>query len=271
MHLLSAILLAAAPVAVQAQINAINPCPVPGVPCVNTGGVAGAVAIFANILVPAIRIAFIGLLVLLFFYYALRMILESEEESTITDSKNAYSNAIVGAAMVSLASMIVEGFGQSSLTNDTLVNSAPVITGLSNVILYIRLMVGTSASALIAFQGIRIVLLQGQESEIEQQRKRFFHGLLGIAVILLANSLVNAVLPGANSGVIAEETRGITNFMLEIFGFLAVLSFVVAGIFLVVSTEEALKDRAKKILFGTTIAIIIVMCAYVITNFFLTI
>src|SRR5262245_60661158 len=91
------------PIAASAQGN---PCPGPILPCV-TGGTTGIQAYVATVVFPGLRLLFIGIAILFFFVYAVRLMLESSEESVITDTKSAYAQAITGAAIVGLATLIV--------------------------------------------------------------------------------------------------------------------------------------------------------------------
>ncbi len=250
-----------APVEVFAQIG--DPCRIPGLPCIG-GGFEGATVYGMTVLFPAVRIGFVAIAVVMFFAYSFRLLLESEEESTITDIKNAYSQAIVGAAFVSICTLLADAFGRAAAP--TIINPEPVTTALGSVIFYMRAMTSIAVTALITFQGVRLIILQGQESELEQQRKRFFHGLLGVGILLLANSLVAAVMPGAHSDILATETIGIINYMLQILGALCLLAVIAAGVFLMFAQEDGLKDRAKKAIFTAVVALVVALVAYVIVN-----
>lgn len=252
------------PLLTQAQIP---PCPVGSIlPC-GGGGSLGLSLYVGNVIFPAVRIGFVAIAIVMFTAYAGRLLMESEEESTITDIKNAYSQAVVGAVIICISTFIVDGFGRSA--NATIVNPGPVTFAIANIIGYFKLSIGVLLSIVITTQGIRLMLLQGQESEIEQARKKFFHSLLGVAVILLANALVAAVQPGQQSIIVNDEIRGIVNVGLEVLAALSVLSLMVAGFFLVISIDDSLKDRAKKIVFGTVITLIVVLSAYTIVNYFI--
>lgn len=255
---LSAVL--ALPQAAAAQITA---CPVPGLPCAS-GGVGALVGYAESVLIPGLMSIFVAICLLFFFYYGVRLMLESEDESTISETKSAYGYAIAGVAVVSLAQFIIDGTG---VGNGAVVNPDPINSALGLVIDYLLAMTSAAVTAMMVFQAFRIILLQGQESEIEQQKKRFFHGLLGVAVILLAGPLVNAFLPGSNSNILGAEVVGIINFLLTIFGALCVLGIIIAGVMLVVSTDEGLKDRAKKAIFATVVSLIVVLSAALIVRF----
>lgn len=248
----------------------INPCFIPGLPCLQGTGAAGLATFATNYILKGAMIAFFAVALLFFFYYAIRLMLEGEEENTITEVKSAYGYGITGAVIVSLA-----GFLASSFSDPTaIINPAPIEDGLSLVITFMRLAVSISMTAAIVYLGVRLILLQGQESEIEEQKKRFFNGLLGVAIIILAETVVSAFFPtaiigGSGAVTLAREIVGIINFILTLLGALALLAFVVAGIMLIFATEDALKDRAKKTIFTTVISIIVVFSSLLIVHFVL--
>jgi hypothetical protein len=231
-----------------------------------TGGISSGVLLIETTLMDAAMNIFFGLSLLFFFYYAIRLMLESEDESTIGETKSAYSYAIAGCIIVSMVNYIRNAVGVG-VASGTLINTAPVLTGVSNIILFIRLIIALCVTGAIVYSGFRLIVLQGQESEMEQQKKRFFYGLLGVAVILLAETIITAFLPPSGASVLAVQIVGIINFLLTIMGALAVLAFIVAGIMLVFSTTDSLKDRAKKTMFTTVIALILVIVSYVIIKF----
>lgn len=235
-----------------------------GLPCVS-GGASGLAGYAASVVIPGMQIFFFAAATAFFFYYSIRLILESSDENTMTETKSAYGYAVGGAAIVTLAGLMVEAVGQSA--RGSLINTAPVITGLDAVVRYFRLILSAVVTLMIVVQGARLVLSQGDESAIEEQKKKFFNVMIGVAVILLANVGISAFIPGTGPGIINVQIVGIINFMLTIFGALTILAVIVGGMMLVVSTDEGLKDRAKKSIFTAVIAMIIVMCSYLIVNF----
>jgi hypothetical protein len=244
----------------------VSPCGLaPGLPC-GSGGAAGASAFTINTIVPALETVFLAVAIAYFFYYAIRLMLESEEDSIVSETKSAYSYAVAGAVIVSVSGLIAQAVGPGFATA-TLINPAPVTSGLDAIVFYIRLMVSAAVSAGIVFQGFRIILLQGDEGEVSQQKKRFFNGLIGVAVVTLGNIIVEGFLPSSGPGMLTIQIVGICNYLLEIFGALCVLVFLAAGFMLVISTDEALKDRAKKAMFTTTISLIVVLSCLIIVNF----
>ncbi|MBI5156082.1 hypothetical protein HZA45_02280 [Candidatus Peregrinibacteria bacterium] len=262
-----ALALLLAPATAAAQAFFIPACPAGGLlPC-GGGGVLGATVYLTAVIFPAVRLGFIAVAIIMFTIYAGQLLLNPTEESTVKDMKEAYADAVVGAVIVSVSTFIVDAFGRGA--NNTLINPLPVTFAITNVLGYFKLVMGVLISVLVTTQGIRLMLLQGQESEITQQRSRFLYSLLGVAVILLANAIIAVIQPGANSIIASNELRGIVNFGLVFLAVLAVISIAVAGIFLIVSVDETFKDKAKNIIFGTVVSLIIVMSAYSIVNYFL--
>lgn len=268
LRLLVALIGILSPLPAHAALITPAPCPVGGLlPCAG-GGVTGLQTFLSGYVLGEVRTGVIALLLVMFTTYAARLLLQSDEENTVEEVKNAYSQAVYGTVIISIATFVVASFGQGTGTN--LVEPTPVNSAITNVTNYFKVIVGVLLSVLVTTQGIRLIVLQGEESEIEQQRKKFFHSLLGVAVILLTNVLIAAVQPGQNSSLLSEEVRGVINFGLTLFGVLAVVSFMVAGFLLIVSVDESLKDRAKKIMFGTVIALVIVFSAWTIVNYFVS-
>ena len=256
-------------------ITTPSPCPSSVLGC-GSGWSAGLATYVTTQVFPAVQTIFVAVAVFFFMYYGLRLMLENEDESTATEVKSAYGYGITGAAVVSLAGMIVSAVGRGN--EATLINSAPLCTGIDNLVLYFRLAVGAAVAILVTIQGIRLIVLQGEESAMEQAKKSFFHGLLGVAVVILSNLIVRGFLPGIATGCVAsdgsngrnlaDETVGVINFMLTILAALSVVAMIAAGVFLILSSDDSLKDRAKKTIFTTVVALIVASASYSLINYF---
>ncbi len=243
----------------------INPCPFTYLPC-GTGGSAGVGSYLQDVVFPTVRIVFVAGALGNFFYYAFRLLFQANDDEATKTAKGGYEQAIYACAYMSLASFFVEAFGSSART--TLVNPEPLQTAMGNVTLYIKLIIGTMVTVVIVISAFRLVLMQ-DDSEKEKTKKRLMHAFLGVAAITMANVLVESFLPETGAGVLNAEIVGMANFLLEIFGALAVLWFIAAGIVLVVSVGDDQTDRAKKGMFTAVIAFAVVMSSYVLLNFFL--
>lgn len=232
-----------------------------------SGGTASLNTYLSTAVFPMFRTLFIGVATVMFFWYAGTLLLQSSEENAVTEAKEAFEYAIFGAFVIGVATLIVDAFGGAA--SSTLVNPAPVQTGLNNAIDYIKAIVAALATLHIVVQGFLLILTQGKEGEVEKQKKRFLYGILGVAMILLVTPIINAIQPGSNSSILATETRGFANYLLVFFGALAVIAIVVGGVMLVISTDENLKEKAKKTISGAVIALVVVMASFAIVDYFL--
>lgn len=268
--------LALLPTGVDAQVNlptvpVTNPCPVPFIPCgLQFGtGAAGAGNYIWDSLFPAARILFIATAILMFTQYGLKLLFDPDSAETISSTKLAYGYGIVACTIVGIATLIVDAVGQSA--RSTLVNDNPIYEGIGNIVLYMRLVVATLVTVFLLIQGIRLIMKQGSEEEFKNAQAQFIHAIMGIAVILLANILVSAFMPGSGSVILAAEIVGIINFVLTILGVLAVITIIIAGIMLVISVDEGLKDRAKKAIFVAVVGLIVAILSYILVRFFVNV
>jgi len=267
-------LAAVLPLGVHAQdiilpsVPQIVPCPVPIIPC-GSGGAAGASAYLIGNIFPAMRILFIATAILMFTQYALKLLFDPDSSETFSSTKLAYGYGIIACAIVGIATFIVDAVGQSARA--TLINDAPINDAIGNIVLYMRLVVATLMTVFILIQGILLIMKQGSEEELKNAGTQFIHAIMGVAVILLANILVAAFFPGSGSVILAAEIVGIINFVLTMIGALAVFTVIIAGIMLVLSVDESLKDRAKKAIFVAIIGLIVALLSYILVRFFVNI
>ena len=223
-----------------------------------------------NVIIPAIKIIFVGVGVLYAGWYALEMIVSGDQESKLQEQKHAFSQAAIGMGIVGVSSLIVQTFAPSS-AGSALVDPAPFDIAVNSIIDFITIVTGAFLVFVIGMAGARIISLQGNESEVEKQKKNFFNGLLGMPILLLARITVNSIIPvvGQPEDLI-PEIAGVMKFLLEIAAGLAVLALIVSGIlFIVALHNDTLKQRAKRILFSTLVILIIVVFSQVLVATFI--
>lgn len=248
-----------------ASAQDLNPC-IFNLPCIG-GGAEGFGFFVQDSVIPYMLIVFVAIGFWVFFYYAFRLITESREnENVIKEARDGYAQLLYACTIVGVATFIVAAFGRNAA--DTLVNPEPLNTVFSTVTLFFRIIVGVTLTAVIVAQGF-LIIISSEEGEIDKHRKRLINAILGVGVMLIANALVRALQPGANSGIFANEVRGIANYLLVLMVLMAVVAIIVAGAFYLLSVNEDLKEKAKNTIKTVVIATIIVVCAYVIVFFFI--
>jgi len=246
---------------------------VPPPPGTTGGGMAGFVA-YVGQLVPILRGVFIGFAFLMLFLYAAMMILYSNDESAKTEAKSAYAYAMIGMAVVGLSSFIAAAIAPSPIAPDaSFVRPGFLTPSLENMMNYAKWTVAIALMVNIVIQGFRLVLSQGEQEYIDRARKRLFMSFVGAMLVILAQAIVVAVNPGmgANLNGLTDEGMGIANFLLAFVGTGAVIAIIIAGIFLVVSVDESLKEKAKTIIKSSIIALLVVLVSYALVNTFINI
>ena len=251
-----------------------EPCPLQGiigVPCNDSGeGAEGVQAYLDETIFPAMRILFIATAILMFLQYSIKLLFDPESSETASTTKTAYGYGVTACAIVGIASLIVDAVGQEA--KGTLINPEPIEEGIMNIITYMRLVVAVIMTLFILIQGVRLIMKQGNEEEFKNAQTQFFHASLGVAVILLANTLVTAFRPESSPPIgLATEIVGIINFGLTFVGALSLLSILVAGILLVISVDESLKDRAKKAITTSIVGLTVAFLSYVLVHYFVTV
>ncbi len=222
-------------------------------------------------LVQAIRIVFIGVCTGYFAWFALMMIAKGYEENTLTEQKKAFGYSAMGLGIVGVSSLIVQTFVPSS-TAGNLVNPTPFNIAANAVADYITMVTGGFLIFVISMAGFRFIALQGNEAEVEKQKKSFFNGLIGITILLLARVFVFSIVGAGSSGAPIQiaEVAGIIRFLLEIVATLAIVAFIAAGFFYLISiANDERKQRAKRILLSTLIILVIVVTSHTIVATFI--
>src|SRR3989344_4474813 len=197
------------------------------------------------------------------------MIMFGGNESTLTEQRQAFGDAARGMAMVGIATFIVETFAPS-VAGTGLVNETPFTDAFNRISDYLTIITGAFLIFVISFAGFRIIVLQGNEAEVDKQKKNFFNGLLGVVLLLTARIIVDAILPSGSPDDLVIEIGGMIRFLLEIMAGLAVVSIIVSGILYIVSLHnDALHERAKRIVLYTVIVLVIVIFSHLIVSLFI--
>ncbi len=234
----------------------IDPCPLNILPCDNgTGDV-----VILGILTGGAKIAFGSVLFAMMVYYGIKLIVGADNDSTITESYHAYAYALIGTVLAGAAFTLADSFAVQGV----LVDSAPASVVFGGVILAFRSILYVALVFNIFYQGFRLVSSQ-DESQTDKAKKQFIYGLVGAAIVLLAQPLV-AGFWLINPDVAGAQAVGIANFMGAILGALAVIAMFVAGLYLVFAVNPQNAEKAKKVLIGAIIILIICILSLALIN-----
>ena len=235
-----------------------------------TTGFSSLESFLSGVVVPAIRTIFIGVGILFVAWYALEMIARGWEESALTEGRKAFGYAAIGMGIIGTSSLLTETFAPST-AGTALVSATPFITSMERIADFITVITGAFLVFVISMAGFRIIVLQGNESEIDKQKKNFLHGLMGVPILLLARIIVESILPATGDpNDIVVEIAGIVKFLLEITAGLAIFGLIASGFLLIISLHsDNLRQRAKRILYSTLIILIIIIFSLTIVGMFI--
>jgi hypothetical protein len=198
------------------------------------------------------------------------MIARGWEEAALTEGRKAFGYAAIGMGIIGTASLLTETFAPNT-AGTALVSATPFITSMERIADFITVITGAFLIFVISMAGFRIIVLQGNESEIDKQKKNFLHGLMGVPILLLARIIVESILPATGDpNDIVTEIAGIVKFLLEITAGLAVVGLIASGFLLIISLHsDNLRQRAKRILYSTLIILIIIIFSLTIVGMFI--
>jgi hypothetical protein len=172
--------------------------------------------------------------------------------NTISDTINQIGNQ-TGLTNYEGASH-VEAIDQKGVRNIT--------SGLFYVLDFGKYVLGSIAIIIIIYMGLKMVVSSDADASLEGAKKFFTSALIGIFLILLADIIVQKVFFGQAGEVLlteesakqaalagSEEIRGIYTFVEMFLAAIAVLTIVISGIRMMLSTQET-SAQVKHIMYA---------------------
>lgn len=255
-----------------ALVPAVAPtvCPVPGFPC--TTGIS--IEAYLGRIAGTIGGSALGIVTAMLIFYSLKLATSGQDESHATEVRSAYLHVIYGAVLIAGASFIAATVPARSGVAQPASMIANVIIPMRN---FFFTMVAAALTINIAYHGAKLIVVQ-EDSAAGAARQGIIKGVLGLAAVFLAGTAVNTfgfneitglfLLSGVSTAPISAELSGIGRFLIVLLGALAVVCVVAAGFFLVISADEQLKDRSKKIIITVAVTLIVVMASAIILSVF---
>ncbi len=227
---------------------------VPGLCFAANDGTALLSAFIKAHIIDQAMIAFSGVAGAAIFYYAVRMIVDAYNEKAFTDVSNSFMYAIMGLIVIGLAGAFTNSFFGT-------ISPGLLIPGINSVISFMIRAAEGAFTLMVVIAGLRMITTEGDEGAFDKWKKVLIGNCIGAMVMLVANFIVIGVAT-RDAGVIVAELVGIGLFMLTIIGFACVVALIIAGVLLIISIDESLRDRAKRIIIGTLISLIFVVATY---------
>ncbi len=244
------------------------------------GGAEGLAAYVAQI-IPVLQILFVGLATLMLVMYAGRMVIFSSQESTKSEAKMAYLYLIVGGVIVAAAGWVAQALtpGIAGVGGEVIQRSY-IETPIQNAILYMKMVLAAGLMANIVIQAVRLINSDGDQAKVDRAKKRLINSFIGVGLVLIANSIVLSSNPStlgdssmsagsADLNYIVSEIVGLSNFLITLIGAGVVIAIIIAGVLLVFSVNESLKEKVKHIILTSIFILVVLLISYALINFFL--
>ncbi len=216
--------------------------------------------------VLTIQVAFVAIAAFMLFTGARWMVMFAEQDEMIKQGRMTFVYTIAGAAVVSIAQWVASAFSPGQ-TGDALVNTTPFNDSFHNVLTFFRAILSVMLVVNIVIQGVRLIASQGEQDAVEKARKRLIQGFIGVGLVMLANVIATSVNPQAgSSNDLAKEIAGVANYLVTILGFMAVVTIILAGVFLILSVSDTLKEKAKTIIKTSVVALVAVVVSYALVT-----
>lgn len=227
--------------------------------------------------------------VILIVVAGVKLIVSGGNEEVFEKQKTTLIYSIAGLFMVGAAgdlAMIFEVDRGGFLKDPNVsIQKSRLFTRTAEVVLtFIKYIIGSISVLFIVRNGLRLVVLGGNEEEVGKDKKNILYGLLGLVIILMANPIVNKVFfkidttkypglepvrPGIDTARLIQEITGITNLIAAIAGPAALLSLVAGGLMYVLAAgEEEKTGKAKKLMTWSLVGLVIIYGAFAIVSTF---
>jgi len=227
--------------------------------------------------IPLFKYAFVAVSI---FYFTLSLFMISSsfgDEEQISKHKKALLWSMFGFGLISLSSEMALVFDPLSQKEGEIANIDQGQMIAQRFITYMQISAGTIALSAMFYAAFRFITAHGEEEVVEKAKKHFQWGFVGLVIIMLADPIINRVFypssgqPGKREVVeFTTQIISVVKFFLTFLAAIAFGVFLVAGFYYLTSFgEEERQNKAKQILTGSLIGLIIILSAFALTAFFI--
>ncbi len=219
--------------------------------------------------------------IVLLMWSGIYLLLVRTDEEAFKKRKNEVFGIFAGFMIILISASLIDNvfFGtqgeilQGADTSWFAQSALIQINGLVNFLLTFVVPVGVLVLIVSAFQ---LIIGGGDDEQMSKAKKKIIYVIIGIAVILLTQSIVGALTGGEEIKPINAKPYLIIlvswiNWILGFIGVLGVLAIVWAGISMIAHFgDEERVESAKNIIKFVAIGLIIAFSSWTIIRFFLT-
>ncbi len=226
-------------------------------------------------LLDFLKYALGSIALIIFVYTGVKMVVSSEADTAITNTKKYFTSALIGFALIFVADIAVTQvfFGESGevLQNVDSAKSAALsgAAEIRGIYTFIEMFLSFIAVLTIIISGITMMTSSDDPSG---PKKHIGYAVLGLVVVGLSEVFIKDFIFDEYGSSINIETgksifASLSNFALSFVAVVSVAAFIYGGYLYVVSfIAGEQNDNAKKVLIGAVAGILISASAYAFTQ-----
>jgi hypothetical protein len=215
-----------------------------------------------------------------------KMVIQGDNEEVATKQKANLLWGVIGLALIMIAGPIAEIMdmqdGGFLSDGDEISSRAGLFDNQVNiVIIFIKYIVGSVAVLFMIRSGAKLVIAGDSEEVLTTEKKNLMSGVFALFIIMLSNTIVKQVLFKAEAptegtagatvsfdvGRGVQEIVGITNFIVTWASPFAMFALIIGAIMYVTAFgDEERTGKAKKIIFNSIMALVIIYGAFAIVS-----
>ncbi|MBN2086719.1 hypothetical protein JW758_00050 [Candidatus Peregrinibacteria bacterium] len=223
-----------------------------------------------------VRILIGGVALIMGILYGMSLIFARGKEEVIAKQKSNFLYVLIGFVILIISENVATIFNPEKATSDKLIDFKAANDQLREVMNYVKWMLGSVIVLFMTISSIRMITAGGEEEMITKQKKNLTWSVIGMMVILLASSIVNAiyvtyeetgVTEAGSPGVAVNEIGSIIRLILVFLGPVAIAFTIYAGFMYLTSFgNDERNQKAKKMIIGGITGVVIIFAAYALVN-----
>ena len=276
--------------------------PIPGaenygdVPSVQSTDPIGMLNEIVGGLVKNVKWIIGSLAVLYLILAAVMLVIRGDQEDAVSKQKNNVIYAIMGLIVIALSSELAKVFQVACQPGDpncieggflknpeAIVRSTDIFgQNVKVIITFIKYLIGGVALAMFVRNGIRMVVIGGNEEKVSIDKKNLVWTSIALGVLIISSTVIDKVFyvvdkgqflsegyvqPQINPQAGVEEIVGLTNVIVSIAGPLAILSLIIGGLMFAFSGgNEDTQTKAKRVIISAVAGLVLIYGAFAIIS-----
>jgi len=219
-----------------------------------------------------------------------KLVIQGDNEEVATKQKTNLLWGVIGLILIMISAPIAEILDMQDggfLSDEYQISARAKLFDkqVNIIIVFVKYIVGSVAVLFMIRSGAKLVLAGDSEEVLTAEKKNLMTGIFALFIIMLSNTVVKEVLfkvedpnsqfiPNGQQATVTldvgrgvQEIVGITNFIVTWAAPFAVFALIIGAImYLTAFGDEEKTGKAKKIIFNSILALLIIYGAFAIVS-----